>query len=76
MNIEIKNGRLIDPASGLDKVANLFVADGRIVAIGDAPRDCEAALLAGVGRAQQIGAPPLPPSLWAATEQLVNGHVW
>ena len=39
MNIEIKNGRLIDPASGMDQVANLFVADGRIVAIGEAPED-------------------------------------
>lgn len=39
MNIEIKNGRLIDPASGLDKVANLFVANGVIVAIDSAPED-------------------------------------
>ena len=39
MNIEIKNGRLIDPASCMDQVANLFVADGRIVAIGEAPED-------------------------------------
>ncbi len=37
MNIEIKNGRLIDPASGLDQVADLFVANERIVAIGAAP---------------------------------------
>lgn len=39
MNIEIKNGRLIDPATGLDRVANLFIANGRIAAIGDAPED-------------------------------------
>ena len=39
MNIEIKNGRLIDPASGLDRVADLFIANGRIVALGAAPED-------------------------------------
>ena len=39
MNIEIKNGRLIDPATGLDRVADLFIANGRIIAIGAAPED-------------------------------------
>ena len=39
MNIEIKNGRLIDPATGLDRVADLFIANGWIIAIGAAPED-------------------------------------
>lgn len=30
----IKNGRVIDPASKLDKVTNIFIADGKIKAIG------------------------------------------
>jgi dihydroorotase len=37
MNIEIRNGRVIDPATGMDRVAPLFVADGRVAGIGDAP---------------------------------------
>lgn len=38
MNIEIKNGRVIDPQQGLDLAgASLFVADGRIAGIGQAP---------------------------------------
>lgn len=35
--IQITNGRVIDPASHLDRISDLFVADGRIVAIGEAP---------------------------------------
>lgn len=37
MNLHIKNGRVIDPASGLDAVKDLFVDAGKIVGIGDAP---------------------------------------
>ncbi|MCM5572390.1 dihydroorotase [Burkholderiaceae bacterium FT117] len=41
MKVSILNGRLVDPASGLDLAAGaasaLHVADGRVVAIGDAP---------------------------------------
>lgn len=33
----IQNGRLIDPQSKLDKIADLFLADGKIVAIGTKP---------------------------------------
>lgn len=36
-NILIKNGRVIDPKSGRDEVADVFVAEGRIAAIGTAP---------------------------------------
>lgn len=37
MNLHIKNGRVIDPASGLDAVKDLFIDAGKIVGIGDAP---------------------------------------
>lgn len=37
--IQITNGRVIDPASHLDRITDLFVAGGRIVAIGEAPAD-------------------------------------
>lgn len=35
MKIEIKNGRVIDPASGLDRHTSVFVADGVIVGVGE-----------------------------------------
>ncbi|MFO7581742.1 dihydroorotase [Guyparkeria sp.] len=35
----IRGARLLDPASGLDRVDDLYLADGRIVAIGEAPGD-------------------------------------
>lgn len=38
MNLHIKNGRLIDPANGIDAQQDLFIADGRIAAIGKAPQ--------------------------------------
>ncbi len=34
MKIEIKNGRVIDPASGLDRAVSVFVADATIVGVG------------------------------------------
>ncbi len=37
MKLAIRNGRVIDPASGRDGTADVFVADGRIAAVGDAP---------------------------------------
>lgn len=42
MKIRIKNGRVIDPASGLDSVLDLYVAAGRIVGMGRAPGDFHA----------------------------------
>ncbi len=36
--ILIANGRIIDPASGLDQVANLYISDGEISAIGEVPQ--------------------------------------
>ena len=37
MKIHIKGGRLIDPRSGVDAKKDVYVAAGKIVAIGDAP---------------------------------------
>ena len=37
MNLHIKNGRLIDPASGIDAQQDLYIADGKVVATGKAP---------------------------------------
>ncbi len=39
MKILIKNGRVIDPASGLDRVCDLALAAGRVVAIGQVAPD-------------------------------------
>ena len=37
MKIEISNGRLIDPAHGVDRKASLYIAAGKVAAIGEAP---------------------------------------
>jgi len=37
MNIQITNGRIVDPASAIDKTADLFITNGKIAAIGSAP---------------------------------------
>ncbi|GAB4170056.1 MAG: dihydroorotase [Rhodocyclaceae bacterium] len=37
MKIQVRNARLVDPASGSDEPGDLFVAAGRIVAIGSCP---------------------------------------
>ncbi len=42
MKILIKNGRLIDPASGLDRVGDIAIAAGRIVGLGDVSADFDA----------------------------------
>jgi len=39
MKILIKNGRLVDPASGLDQVGDLAITSGRISAIGSVNAD-------------------------------------
>ncbi|MBR7793163.1 dihydroorotase [Undibacterium sp. FT147W] len=39
MKIQIKNGRVIDPASGIDAVQDVFIAAGKILAVGAAPAD-------------------------------------
>jgi dihydroorotase len=37
MNIHIKNGRLVDPKNGVDAVQDLYIAAGRVAAVGNAP---------------------------------------
>ena len=37
--IHIRNGRLIDPKNGLDEMADVFIANARIAAIGEPPAD-------------------------------------
>lgn len=37
MRIHIKSGHVVDPINGIDAVNDIFIADGRILAIGDAP---------------------------------------
>ena len=34
MKLHIKSGRVIDPANNLDKQADIFVADGSVLAVG------------------------------------------
>jgi len=37
MNIVIENGRVIDPINGVDRNSALFIADGKVTALGEAP---------------------------------------
>lgn len=39
MHIQIHGARLIDPASKTDQQADIFIRSGKIIAIGEAPRD-------------------------------------
>ncbi len=39
MNIHIQNGRLVDPANGIDGRHDLFVGAGKVLAVGTAPKD-------------------------------------
>ena len=39
MKLEIRNGRLIDPARALDRAASLFIDAEMIASVGEAPRD-------------------------------------
>jgi dihydroorotase len=43
VKIEIRNGRVIDPASGADRVTSLYVDGGSIAGIGEAPAGWHAA---------------------------------
>ena len=42
MRIHIKNGRVVDPASGRDSVGDVFIADGKIAEEGKADRVIDA----------------------------------
>jgi len=37
MKIEIRNGRIVDPRHAVDRKASLFIAEGKVAALGDAP---------------------------------------
>ena len=37
MNIEIRGGRVVDPLQSIDRAADVYVSDGRIAGVGDAP---------------------------------------
>ncbi len=37
MKIEIRNGRIVDPKNGVDKVATLYISAGKVAAVGAAP---------------------------------------
>ncbi|SPB15822.1 dihydroorotase [Caballeronia novacaledonica] len=43
MKIQIQNGTIIDPAAGTEERKDVFIAAGRIVGIGEAPLDFNAA---------------------------------
>ena len=43
MNIHIKNGRLIDPKSALDARLDLFISEGKVAGVGEAPAGFKAA---------------------------------
>lgn len=38
-NITISGGRVIDPANGVDKIDDIHLADGKVLAVGKAPKD-------------------------------------
>ncbi len=40
MDLLIENGRVIDPAQGMDRVTNLLISEGRIAAYDVKPEDC------------------------------------
>ncbi|HEX8603590.1 MAG TPA: dihydroorotase, partial [Pseudoduganella sp.] len=42
-NLHIKNGRVIDPANGVDAVQDLYIVDGKVAALGTAPHGFMAA---------------------------------
>ncbi|WP_323054923.1 hypothetical protein [Dechloromonas sp. A34] len=37
MQIEIKNGRLIDPKNGVDRSTSVFIVDGKVAGLGQVP---------------------------------------
>ena len=39
--VHIKGGRLVDPKHGVDRPADLYIAEGRVAGIASAPRGFE-----------------------------------
>ncbi len=48
--LSILNGRLVDPAHGIDQVTDIHVAKGKILAIGEAPEGFEAETIDASGQ--------------------------
>ena len=46
----IRGGRVIDPANGMDKVADVLIADGKIAAVGENLTDAEAKVYDAAGK--------------------------
>ncbi len=42
MKLHIRNGHVVDPANGIDAQKDVYIADGRIAAIGEAPAGFQA----------------------------------
>lgn len=42
MKLKIAGGRLLDPSQNLDQVTDLFISEGAVIAIGEAPAEFEA----------------------------------
>jgi dihydroorotase len=42
MKIQIKNGHVVDPASGIDKISEVFIAAGKVAGVGIAPTGFQA----------------------------------
>ena len=42
MRLEIINGHLVDPKNEIDQQANVYIADGKVIAIGKQPADWKA----------------------------------
>ncbi len=55
--VKISGGRLVDPASGSERVADLYIADGRIVGVDTAPAGFEAQ--AGIDASGMVVCPGL-----------------
>jgi len=43
--VELRGGRLVDPASGTDAVTDVFIEDGRVEAVGERPKGFDGATL-------------------------------
>ena len=41
MRLEIRGGRVVDPKSNTDELANIYIADGQVVALGQELADFE-----------------------------------
>jgi dihydroorotase len=56
-DISILNGRVIDPANGVDRVTDLHIAQGKVLALGEAPGDFQPSLT--IDASNQVVCPGL-----------------